>query len=269
MPLKTREGVADAPIEPGLRTLCEPCVTGPRLKLCRLIVPWKPLPIEIPVTLTFSPGSKASTVTVSPGTSSLGPRISTSLPVRPDPVLGQMPELGLRELSLGHLVERELDGVVAVGLGGPHGDDGAGPRLDHRHGREPTGLLVEDLRHAELLADDALHLRPELDLDVDACRKIEPHEGVDRLRGRRVDVDQALVRAHLEVLAGVLVLERASDHRVDVLLGGQGHRPGHGRAGALRRLDDRQRRPVELGVVVPLETDADLLLRQAVAPIPT
>ena len=30
MPLKTREGNAEAPIEPGLRTLCEPCVTGPR-----------------------------------------------------------------------------------------------------------------------------------------------------------------------------------------------------------------------------------------------
>jgi hypothetical protein len=42
MPLKTRDGVADAPIEPGLRTLCEPCDVGPRWKLCRLIVPAKP-----------------------------------------------------------------------------------------------------------------------------------------------------------------------------------------------------------------------------------
>ena len=59
MPLKTREGVAEAPIEPGLRTLCEPCVTGPREKLWRLIVPWKPLPIPIPPTFTLSPGWKA------------------------------------------------------------------------------------------------------------------------------------------------------------------------------------------------------------------
>ena len=29
MPLKTRDGVAEAPIEPGLRTLCEPCDRGP------------------------------------------------------------------------------------------------------------------------------------------------------------------------------------------------------------------------------------------------
>ena len=28
MPLKTRDGVADAPIEPGARTLCEPCEAG-------------------------------------------------------------------------------------------------------------------------------------------------------------------------------------------------------------------------------------------------
>ncbi len=76
-PLKTRDGVADAPIEPGLRTLCEPCETGPRWKLWRLIVPWKPLPIEIPATLTFSPGSNASTVTDSPTWSSLWPRSST------------------------------------------------------------------------------------------------------------------------------------------------------------------------------------------------
>ena len=63
MPLKTRDGVADAPIEPGLRTLCEPWLVGPRLKLWRLMVPAKPLPFEVPVTSTCSPGSNASTVT--------------------------------------------------------------------------------------------------------------------------------------------------------------------------------------------------------------
>ena len=46
MPLNTREGVAEAPIEPGARTLCEPWDFGPAAKLWRLIVPWKPLPFE-------------------------------------------------------------------------------------------------------------------------------------------------------------------------------------------------------------------------------
>ena len=78
MPLNTREGVADAPIEPGLRMLCEPCVTGPRLKRCRLTVPWKPLPIDVPATLIASPGAKISTVTLSPWTASAKcPRNST------------------------------------------------------------------------------------------------------------------------------------------------------------------------------------------------
>src|SRR5437763_11797574 len=101
----------------------------------------------------------------------------------------------------------------------------------------------------------------ELDLDVYAGREVEPHERVDRLRRRRVDVDQTLVRAHLEVLARVLVLERAADHAVDVLLGGQGHGTGDRGTGALRSLDDRLRRLVELVVVVALEPDPDLLLR--------
>ena len=37
-----------------------------RVNLWRLIVPWKPLPIETPETLILSPGSNAPTVTVSP-----------------------------------------------------------------------------------------------------------------------------------------------------------------------------------------------------------
>src|SRR5947207_10540316 len=73
----------------------------------------------------------------------------------------------------------------------------------------------------------------QLDLDVHARWQIEPHQRVDRLRGRRMDVDQALVRADLEVLPRVLVDERPADHAVDVLLGRQGHRAGDGRAGAL------------------------------------
>src|SRR6202012_47107 len=59
-PLDTRDGVAEAPIEPGARTLCEPCDLGPEEKLWRLIVPAKPLPLDFPEILTFWPTSKAS-----------------------------------------------------------------------------------------------------------------------------------------------------------------------------------------------------------------
>src|ERR671915_648583 len=82
----------------------------------------------------------------------------------------------------------------------------------------------------------ALH---QLDLDVDARREvIETLERVHRLRRGLKDVDQPLVRADLEVLARVLVLERRADHAVDVLLGRQGHGPGHRGAGAHGRVDD-------------------------------
>ena len=116
MPLKTRDGVAEAPIEPGLRMLCEPCERGPLRKLCRLIVPWKPLPIPMPATLIASPGWKTSTVTVSPSTApSIPPRNSTSLRCGPTPNL-RWPSSRPRQLPLGHGVERELHRVVAVGV---------------------------------------------------------------------------------------------------------------------------------------------------------
>jgi hypothetical protein len=95
-PGKTRDGVADAPIEPGARTLCEPCETGPREKPWRLMPPWKPLPFEVPETLTFWPTSNASTVTVSPTTSSpASSRNSTTCFIGGAPALRRWPSSAL------------------------------------------------------------------------------------------------------------------------------------------------------------------------------
>ena len=44
-----------------------------------------------------------------------------------------------------------------------------------------------------------------LQFDVDTGGKVEALQGLDRLAGRFDDVDEALVDAHLEVLAAVLV----------------------------------------------------------------
>ena len=169
----------------------------------------------------------------------------------------EMAELSLRELPLFHLVERELDGLVAVLLVRLHLDDWARPCLDHRHSGHHPRFRIEDLGHAELPAENALHT---LDLDVDAGGQVEPHQRVDRLRRGAMDVDQALVRPHLELLPRVLVLERAADHGVDVPLGGQGHGPGDRGTGALRVVDDVSRSAVDLVVVVAAKPDADLLL---------
>src|SRR3954453_14586819 len=101
----------------------------------------------------------------------------------------------------------------------------------------------------------------EADLDVHAGRKVgEPLQRVDGLRRGLVDVDQALVRADLEVLAGVLVLEGRADHAVDVLLRGQRNGALHGGAGARRRLDDLLGRGLDGRVVVRLQANADLVL---------
>src|ERR1700742_2361904 len=101
----------------------------------------------------------------------------------------------------------------------------------------------------------------ELDLDIDAGRKVESHERVDGLRRRVDDVDQPLVRPHLEVLARVLVLVRRADDAVHVLLGRQRHGTGDLSAGTGHRVDDLPRRAVDDLVVICLEPDADLLSR--------
>src|SRR3954464_11343473 len=101
----------------------------------------------------------------------------------------------------------------------------------------------------------------ESDLDVHAGRQmVETLERVDGLGRGLMDVDQALVRPDLEVLLGVLVLERGLHHGVHVLLGGQRHRAGDRRARARRGLHDLLGRGLDGGRVVRLETDADLVL---------
>src|SRR3954468_5598594 len=104
----------------------------------------------------------------------------------------------------------------------------------------------------------------QLDLDVNARRQmVEPLERVDRLRRGLKDVDQPLVRADLEVLARVLVLERTADHAVAVLLGRQRHGTGDRGAGALSGLHDLAGRLLDRRVVVGLEPDPDLVLSES------
>src|SRR3954467_1653168 len=97
-----------------------------------------------------------------------------------------------------------------------------------------------------------------LDLAVDARRQVQLHEGVQRLLRRLEDVEQALVRADLELLARLLVAGGRAQHGELVDLGGQRHGTSHAGARALRRVHDLARRLVEQAVIVGLETDSDL-----------
>src|SRR5664280_1996158 len=94
-----------------------------------------------------------------------------------------------------------------------------------------------------------------LDLDVDSRREREAHQRIDRL-GRWVeDVDEALVRADLELLAAVLVDEGRAEHGELLDPGRERNRADHVGAGPLGGLDDLGRGLVQQAVVVGLQTD--------------
>src|SRR5207302_805639 len=182
--------------------------------------------------------------------------------------------------------EPELDGRIPVTLPRAHLRDDV--RLGGDHGRrDDRAVLLEVLEHADLPADQhrfgdrrrslagglrgrsplngcrlVSHLPQalELDLDVDARWKVQLHQRVDGLLRRIVDVDEPLVGADLELLARVLVDERAADHRELLDARGQRDRPRHRRPGPLRRLDDLRRGLVDQLVVIRLEPDPDPLL---------
>ena len=73
------------------------------------------------------------------------------------PALAKWPACGLVHLARVDRAERDLDGGVAVVLRGADLGDDAGPGLDHGHGDDAV-VLVPDLGHAELLAQQALHV---------------------------------------------------------------------------------------------------------------
>jgi hypothetical protein len=171
------------------------------------------LALRDPETLTVWPGSKASTRISSPTFSSpASPRNSARRRSGGAPALRRWPSSGLGQRLLAHAAEGELDGVVAVALGGADAGDRARAGLEHGHALD-AAVVAEPLGHAELAGEDRGHHARRADLDVDAGGQVvEPLERVDRLRRRLVDVDQPLVGADLEVLLRVLVLERGADH---------------------------------------------------------
>ena len=74
---------------------------------------------------------------------------------RADAGLVEMTLFGFVELALGDFLEAELDGSIAFLFRGLLLDHFARAGFDNGHGDDLAGL-VEDLRHADLLADDGL-----------------------------------------------------------------------------------------------------------------
>ena len=76
----------------------------------------------------------------------------------------------------------------------------------------------------------------ELDLDVDTRGEVETHQRIDGTAGGIENVDKALVGAHLELLARVLVLVRGADDRVEARwVGGWGRTRGRRSSAPCRR----------------------------------
>ena len=109
----------------------------------------------------------------------------------------------------------------------------------------------------------SLAVRSELDLDLDAGGNFYAHQGFHGLLGGAHDVDEALVRAALELLTAVLVLVDGTQDRDDLGLGGQRDRPGDLCIRALGCLDDGFSGLDDQLVILGLEANADHVLAVA------
>src|SRR6202048_21963 len=98
-----------------------------------------------------------------------------------------------------------------------------------------------------------------LDFYVHARRKIEFHERVHRVRRGLQNIDQALVRAHFELLTRFFVHVRRTQHRPAIDGSGQRNRPNYIGAGTLRGVHDFLGGLVENSVIVRLEAYTDFV----------
>ena len=77
-----------------------------------------------------------------------------------------------------------------------------------------------------------------LDLYLNTRGKLELHQRVDRLGGRRVDVEDTLEGAELELLTSLLVYEGRTVYRKNLLVRRKGYRTANYGTRALHRLYD-------------------------------
>src|SRR5918994_1347225 len=226
-PLKILAGSADAPTEPGCLMLCEPWLIGPRAKPWRLMVPWKPLPLDVALTWTLSPTSKTSTPMLSP-TSPLTSRSSFRYLRGGVSSLANVPALAL-STRLDLAAPKQTCTAV-------YPSSSAVRTAVIRFGSTSITVTPTSVP-SSWKAWVICFLRPNtavaitlrrLYLYVHAGGQVEPLQGIDRAR-----------RGLLEVLAGVFVPVGTPDHRVPAALGRQRNGAEYEGPRPLRRLDYR------------------------------
>jgi hypothetical protein len=109
-------------------------------------------------------------------------------------------------------------------------------------------------------SDDPRIALVQLDLNVNARRQLELHEGIDGLVRRIQDVHEALVGADFELVTRILVAMRRDQYRETLHLDGQRHRPLDRGARALRGVDDLARGLVDQAMIESLEPDPNILI---------
>ncbi len=102
-------------------------------------------------------------------------------------------------------------------------------------------------------------LQLHLDFDINTSRQREIHQRIDRLRGWLGDIDEPLVRPHLESLMAILEDMRATNDSRGVSVGWQGYWASHFRASPDSSIDDLLGRLVNHFIVISFEADADAL----------
>src|SRR5207249_1935409 len=99
----------------------------------------------------------------------------------------------------------------------------------------------------------------ELDFHINTGSKIELHQRIDRLRRRIDNIEKPPVRAHLELLAALLVDMRRSVHRKPLDTGWKRDRTTDLGAGSLCRVHDLTRRRIEDSMIEGFEPYANVL----------
>ncbi|EGL13262.1 conserved domain protein [Gardnerella vaginalis 315-A] len=106
----------------------------------------------------------------------------------------------------------------------------------------------------------------QLNLDIYIRRQVNVHQRIHSLWRWINDVNEALMSAHLEMLARILIFVRRTDNNKHVLLGRQRNRTHYCGARVRHRLDDFLRRLVDDLMVIGLKPDADFLSRHCRPP---
>ena len=95
------------------------------------------------------------------------------------------------------------------------------------------------------------------DLDIHACGQIELHQRIHCLLRGLEDIEQTFVRTNFELLTGLFIHVRRTQHAVFILHRGQWNRARDLRSSALRRFDDLTRGLIQDAIVVRLKPDTN------------